>query len=284
MAKPFDATTKELLESDPRAWLELLLGRKLGEVRIVNADLSTITTEADSVLFVAEVEPWMVHLEFQSSYDPTLPLRIQRYNTLVNYRHRLPVQSMALLLCPDAAGPAMTGLLQQKLPDGLIYHEFRYNLVRTWERPADEILAGGLATLPLAPLAKVKENELPTVIHAMQERLDREATKNQAETLWTATYILMGLKYSDELIDRLLEGVQNMKESVTYQKILREGRAEGRAEEAKRILKRQGSKRFGQPDALIEAAIDAIADLERLEQLSDRVLEVTGWEELLAQP
>ncbi len=139
---------------------------------------------------------------------------------------------------PSRAAPAIIaepGLLQQKLPDGLIYHEFRYNVVRTWERPADEILAGGLATLPLAPLARVKENELPTVIHAMQERLDREATKNQAETLWTATYILMGLKYSDELIDRLLEGVQDMKESVTYQKILREGRAE----EAKR--KRRGS-------------------------------------------
>jgi len=280
MAKPFDATTKELLESDPRAWLELLLGRKLGDVRILNVDLSTITTEADSVVLVAEVEPWIVHLEFQSSYDPSLPLRLQRYNVLVNYRHRLPVQSMALLLCPDADGPAMTGLLQHRLPDGLIYHEFRYNVVRTWERPADEILSAGLATLPLAPLARVKENELPTVIHAMQERLDREATKNQAETLWTATYLLMGLKYSDELIDRLLEGVQNMKESVTYQKILREGRAE----EAKRILKRQGSKRFGKPEPLIEAALDAIADLERLEQLSDRVLEVTGWEELLAQP
>jgi len=280
MAKPFDATMKELLESDPRAWLELLLGRKLGDVRILNVDLSTITTEADSVLLVAEVEPWLVHLEFQSSYDPSLPLRLQRYNVLVNYRHRLPVQSMALLLCPDADGPAMTGLLQHRLPDGLIYHEFRYNVVRTWERPADEILSAGLATLPLAPLARVKENELPTVIHAMQERLDREATKNQAETLWTATYLLMGLKYSDELIDRLLEGVQNMKESVTYQKILREGRAE----EAKRILKRQGSKRFGKPEPLIEAALDAIADLERLEQLSDRVLEVTGWEELLAQP
>jgi len=111
-------------------------------------------------------------------------------------------------------------------------------------------------------------------------KLDREATKNQAETLWTATYLLMGLKYSDELIDRLLEGVQNMEESVTYQKILKKGRAE----EAKRILKRLGSRRFGKPDALIEAAIDAIADLDRLEQLSDRVLEVTGWEELLAQP
>ena len=246
----------------------------------LNVDLSTITTEADSVLLVAEVVPWLVHLEFQSSYDPTLPLRFQRYNILVNYRHRLPGQSMALLLCAGADGPAMTGLLQHRLPDGLIYHEFRYNVVRTWERPADEILAGGLATLPLAPLARVKENELPTVIHAMQERLDREATKNQAEMLWTATYILMGLKYSDELIDRLLEGVQNMEESVTYQKILKKGRAE----EAKRILKRLGSRRFGKPDAHIEAAIDAIADLDRLEQLSDRVLEVTGWEELLAQP
>jgi hypothetical protein len=36
MPKPFDVTTKELLESDPRAWLELLLGRELGEVRILN--------------------------------------------------------------------------------------------------------------------------------------------------------------------------------------------------------------------------------------------------------
>ena len=49
MAKPFDATMKELLESDPRAWLELLLGRELGDVRMLNVDLSTITTEADLV-------------------------------------------------------------------------------------------------------------------------------------------------------------------------------------------------------------------------------------------
>jgi len=80
--------------------------------------------------------------------------------------------------------------------------------------------------------------------------------------------------------------------SSTYQKILEEGRAEvraegraeGRVEEARRFLRRQGTRRFGKPDAHIEAALDAIADLERLEQLSDRVLEVTSWEELLAQP
>ncbi len=111
MPKPFDATTKELLESDPQVWLEMLLGRELGDLRILNVDLSTITTGADSVLLVAELEPWLVHLEFHTCYDPDLPLRLQRYNILVNYRHWLPVKSMALLLCPGADGPAMTELL-----------------------------------------------------------------------------------------------------------------------------------------------------------------------------
>ncbi len=80
--------------------------------------------------------------------------------------------------------------------------------------------------------------------------------------------------------------------SSTYQKILEEGRAEvraeelakGRAEGARRFLRRLGTRRFGKPDAHIEAALDAIADLERLERLLDRVLEVTTWDELLAQP
>ncbi len=281
MSKPFDATTKELIESDPRAWLELLLGRRLDRVRTLNVDLSTITAEGDSVISVVDATPWLVHIEFQSSYDPSLPLRLQRYNILVNYRHRLPVQSVALLLCRNADGPALSGLLQQSLPDGLVYHEFRYNVVRTWERPCSEILAGGLATLPLAPLGNVKVEDLPAVIQAMQLRLEREATKSEAQTLWMATYLLMGLKYSDELIDRLLEGVQIMKESVTYQKILREGLAEGRAEEAKKILRRQGSKRFGKPDPWVDAAIDSTSDLERLEQLVDRILDVQSWDELL---
>jgi hypothetical protein len=38
----------------------------------------------------------------------------------------------------------------------------------------------------------------------------------------------MGLRYPTELITRLLEGVQTMKESTTYQAILQEGRIEGK--------------------------------------------------------
>jgi predicted transposase YdaD len=291
MSKPFDATTRDLIESDPRAWAEFLLGRKLDRVRILNVDLSTITTEADSVLEIDEAEPWLVHVEFQSGYDATLPRRLLRYNVLVNHRHERPVQSIALLLCRDADGPGMTGLLQRRLPDGFLYQEFRYNVVRVWECPADQILVGGLATLPLAPIGKVDEAELPSVIQAMQRRLDQETTQDQASTLWTATFLLMGTKYDQPLIDQLLQGVRGMKESVTYQAILREGRAEGRVEgreegrieEAKRILKRLGGMRFGKPEPNVGAAIDALLDLGKLEFLTDRLLDVSSWEELLGE-
>jgi predicted transposase YdaD len=118
LSKPFDATTKELLERNPRAWLEFLLSRDVGKVRVVNADLSTITSEADKVFRVEGRKPWMVHVELVSRRGPTLTHRIQRYNILVRCRHKLPVQSIVVLLRREADGPSLSGLLQDHLPEG----------------------------------------------------------------------------------------------------------------------------------------------------------------------
>ncbi len=65
-----------------------------------------------------------------------------------------------------------------------------------------------------------------------------------------------------------------MEESTTYQEILEQ--------EARRIILRQGSKRFGPPDARTQAALDAIVSREQLEELAERLLEVESWNELLA--
>ena len=69
-----------------------------------------------------------------------------------------------------------------------------------------------------------------------------------------------------------------MKESTTYQAILRAGKLE----EAKRILLRLGRKRFGPPKAAVKSNIESIADLVRLEHLSDRILAAKNWDELIA--
>ncbi|HEX8203436.1 MAG TPA: DUF4351 domain-containing protein [Isosphaeraceae bacterium] len=87
-----------------------------------------------------------------------------------------------------------------------------------------------------------------------------------------------------------------MEESVTYQAILRKGRAAGlaegkaegkvvgKAEEAKQLLLRMGRKRFGPPEPQTVATIESIAELERAEQLVERLLDVASWDELLATP
>jgi hypothetical protein len=73
-----------------------------------------------------------------------------------------------------------------------------------------------------------------------------------------------------------------MKESVTYQAILSEGRVEGRIQEAQAILLRQGNTRFGPPSTEARATLEGITSVERLEMLSDRILKVESWDELLA--
>jgi hypothetical protein len=100
----------------------------------------------------------------------------------------------------------------------------------------------------------------------------------------------MGLRFSNDVAYHLLEGVQNMQESTTYQAILKVGRneglVEGRVSEAQRLLLMLGEARFGEPDGAIRGFIEATQDLERLERLTRRVIDtnVLDWNGLLNAP
>src|SRR5207245_1216477 len=78
------------------------------------------------------------------------------------------------------------------------------------------------------------------------------------------------------LVVQLFQGVSSMRESATYRLFV--------AEEAKKILMLQGHKRFGPPDERTSAALARIKGLDRLERLTERLLDVSSWEELLAEP
>ena len=300
LSKPYDVTTKELVEADPEAFIRLA-GLPVGPTELLGTDLATVSTEADRVLHVNTPDPYLAHLEFQVKYKAELPDRTLRYNVLIYYQYGLPVQSVIFLLRPSADGPRMTGRVDYATaPDGSL--SFRYRIIRVWELPLDELLRGALAALPLAPLTDEAADHLPDVIRSMESRIQQEATDLEADFLWTSTYLLMGVRYPLEQAEELLEGVIALEESVTYQAIIAkgeakgeargraegrvEGRAEGevigRAEEARNWLLLLGRKRFGEPDAATLNVLDTITELARLEQLGGRLLEVETWAELLA--
>ena len=61
-----------------------------------------------------------------------------------------------------------------------------------------------------------------------------------------------------------------------------EAREEGRAMEARRIIQLLGAIRFGEPGDAVVSSLEAISNLEKLEELVDRVFIVSSWDELLS--
>jgi hypothetical protein len=85
-------------------------------------------------------------------------------------------------------------------------------------------------------------------------------------------------------IDDTLQGVITMKESVTYQAIIEEGEAKGKTEEARKILLLLGRDQLGEPSPDVLAALDTLADVSRLEELTVRLKRAASWQELLDLP
>lgn len=296
MSQRFDAILKHLPEEYPEDWARFV--GVTAPVTVIDADVSTVTAAADKVLRVEAPEPWILHWEFQVSRDAALARRLLHYNVLLGIRHVLPVRSLVLLLRPGADAKALTGSLQWRLPHGQPYLEFAYEVIRLWQLPPEAFLEGGLGTLPLAPLAKVPTPELPGLLQQMARRIDREAKTPEAKSLWTATYVLLGLEYTSEVSNQLLRGVRSMKESATYQAILQEGLEKGlkkglekglekgreeAREEAREILLSLGTRRFGKPSTKTRKMVAQISDREMLKSLALRLLEVESWTELLAE-
>ena len=299
MPKPFDATVKDLAAQGPSDFISIFDRPPVQPVRVLNVDLSTVTTAADVVFGLGDPLMEIVHLDAQSRASASKHLDTLAYNCLLYRTYQVPVHSIVLLLRPEARHPNLSGSVQYAARPKRGKMDFGYEVVRLWEIPAQKILTGGWATLPLAvlgqlPAALKLEDSLAAVVHQMVGRLEREAPSGQADRLLTAAFVLTGLRLPRTIASQLFQGVRRMRDSDTYQAILdegreegrgegrEEGREEGRVEELHRMLLRQGRKRFGEPDEETRRAIYDILDWERLEELGERLLEVSTWDEFLA--
>jgi hypothetical protein len=276
----FDPVLKDVADAYPADWvglLQRLLGLPVGgDIEIVQPNLPTGTVEADRVYRLSVPGSMLLHTEWESSSELGRPDRFLLYNTLLTRQSGLPVQTVVVLVRREANSSDLDGILTRTLPDGREYLRWTYEVVRLWELDPAALLAETGLT-PLAPLSGVDEAGLPGLVNELHERWSR-LPRREASDLASATSILMGLRFDRALIQRLFREVAMVKESVIYQDILQEGRLD----QARRVLIRHGSKRFGAAPAEVRAAVAAITDLDRLERMFDRVAEVDGWAAVLA--
>ncbi len=273
---PFDATMKDLIEENARAWAERFHPYPVLAVAVIDGDVSTVTARADKVLRVTEDGgECLLNIEAEGRHAADAPDRMMQYSILLRHRHGLPVRSVVLLLRSSANALALTGTLEvRRRPEEPPYLTFTYEVVRLWTQPLAPLLTGPLGLLPLAPLTDEARADLPGVVGRVVSRLRAETTREQAGKMETATLILLGLRYENAIIQQLFREVPEMEESTTYQYIMRRGVTE--------TILRQGRRKFGEPSAEQAQSLKDIANNERLQQLADRILDATSWQELLA--
>ena len=201
------------------------------------------------------------------------------------------MQTVVVLLTPAADIRNLTGTRTFSLPNGRACLIFNYDVIRLWQTSAATILNGPTGLLPLALLCKASV-KIESMIAEMDRRIQAEATIQEAETLWAATYFLMGLRFDPETVAKLIPKGKAMKESTTYQAILKEGRDEGidigrdegRKEGRQVILEmllRLGNNRFGEPTVEAQERMKNFS-LEQLRNLSERLTMVETWSEFLS--
>src|SRR5271155_2906730 len=137
--KPFDTVTKDLLEADPLAWLQLV-GLPGEAVRMEDTNLTTLTAEADRVMWVTHTPPYVANFEMQASHKDDGDRKVFRYAAILHYKYCVEIESVVLLLRPEAEGPGFTGRLHYRAPGSEV--TFHYRLVRVWELPVETLLTG----------------------------------------------------------------------------------------------------------------------------------------------
>src|SRR2546430_1114996 len=100
MAMTFDATLKDMGRDSPQGFLATFDRPPTVPVKLLNVDLSTVTTAADLILGLGEPLEEIVQLAFQSSAAARNHADLPVYQALLFAHYQVPVHTVVILLRP----------------------------------------------------------------------------------------------------------------------------------------------------------------------------------------
>ena len=254
----YDITLKYLSDKFPKHFVEFIFDGFEGEVTPLDRELPTNKRQSDYLVKVKDASSdkgdgkFVLHIEFQSSYDADMPQRMMAYYARIVDKYQLPVYPVVVYLNEGKGNKKLN------IPDeyvNSIYDEdimrFKYRVVKVWEIDPNRIVGNALYGLfPIIPLtnheATSAEECLESCFNLVQNvDIDDEVLKSD---VFVCTGILAGLRYSKELVKSLMK-VEIMQESVIYQDILNEGIEKGREEGIEKGIEK--GKDEGMEDSII---------------------------------
>jgi predicted transposase/invertase (TIGR01784 family) len=225
----FDNICKFLAENFRDDLVTWLLGNPVKLTELKPTELSSEPIRADSLILL-QSEDLVLHTEFQTDADETMPFRMLDYRVRV-YR-RYPLKEMRQVVI--YLRPTNSDLVKQNsFRLSKTYHEFE--VIRLWETPTEPFLQHpGL--LPFAVLSQT--NEPTMILGRVAQAIEDIADRNIKSNLTTASAILAGLVMPKDIIQRIFRS-DIMQESVIYKEIYSEGQQKEKERVALSLL-RQG--------------------------------------------
>ena len=282
----YDTVSKHLIQTYPKDFIRLTFGRDDVEVLdILDTEQSTVETRHTDSLIRIHIagKDVLVHHEFQTTDDPSMPLRMAGYIIRAIERHDLPIYSSVIYL-RRSAGRRDPGYFVQEISGRPVVIE--YTVVRLSEIEGQDILDGGPSGLfPFVPLMKhpVGIDSEAWLHHCVDATNALPVDESIKVDILGRLMILSGLEYDPALINRILlqEGLMDaiMRESSFAQYIMKQGIERGERDRAIADIIEVLEIRFDLPETdPLSARIAAVTDLYHLKQLLRSAVQVSSLE------
>ncbi|MXX12607.1 MAG: hypothetical protein F4Z86_04025 [Gemmatimonadetes bacterium] len=290
----YDTISKHLIQTYPKDFIQFTLEQEDVEVLdILDTEQSTVETRHTDSLIRVQIagQKALIHHEFQTTNDPSMPIRMAGYIIRAIERHDLPIYSSVIYLRRNA-GRRDPGHFVQEISGHLVV--IKYTVIRLSEIEGQDILDGGPSGLfPFAPLMKrpVGIDSEAWLHHCVDATNALRVDKSIKVDFLGRLMILSGLEYDPILINRILlqEGLMDaiMRESSFAQYIkqlgieqgIEKGIEQGGRQRAIEDILEVLEIRFDLSEAHpLSTRIEAIEDLQRLKQLHRAAIQVPNLE------
>ena len=282
----YDTISKDLIQTYPKDFIRLTFGQDDVEVLdILDTEQNTVETRhMDSLIRVLIAgEEALIHTEFQTTDDPSMPLRMAGYMIRAIEQHNLPIYSSVIYLRRNA-GRRDPGHFIHKMSGHLAV--IKYSVIRLSEIDGQDIIDGGHAGLfPFVPLMKrpVGIDSEAWLHHCVDATNALPVDESIKVDFLGRLMILSGLEYDPILINRILlqEGLMDaiMRESSFAQYIKQLGIEQGERKSTLEDILEVLEIRFDMYETHpLSARIAAIDDLQRLKQLHRAAIQVSSLE------